>query len=217
MSKPARKQFNSRNLAVKAFMGLATAAALAAPLTTPTTTRSVGKKPGVWRWNVKTMADPAAKQINLSSPEALTVKTATEFSPPDDRLLTKTPRGVGPEEMQAYTIEGYIIKYKGEPDGDYHVLISDDAKDVEHVLGVEIVRPDYAPNSPFKSTFAAVRQAFESIVVKAPSKGGSYRTLVTPMKVKMTGVGFWDETHGQHGLHSGFELHPITKLEKVGN
>ena len=163
------------------------------------------------------MGDPDANHVNTTAPIPIRVSDAADFAAPDEHLLTGTKRGAGQEELQSYRVTGYVIKYKGEADGDYHVLISDTDKDTGQLLGVEVVRPDYAGNSPFRTNFSSVSQSFDSTILHEQATGSSYKTLAHPKKVTVVGVGFWDETHGQHGMPSGFELHPVIKFEPAPN
>jgi hypothetical protein len=43
----------------------------------------------------------------------------------------------------------------------------------------------------------------------------TFKTAITPAKVRITGVGFFDNVHGQMGvsLLNGIELHPVLKIE----
>ncbi len=212
MPKPRRSQFNTRNKVVKGVGVAAAVASVAAPMVAKPV-HEVGVKQGSWRWSVKTMADTDATKVSTSAPQVLKVEDFADFAAPDEHLLPSTPRGAGPEEFKEYTIDGYIVKYKGEDDGDYHLLISNDGKDTTHLLGVEVVRPDYAKDSKIFGVIQSVRSDFENAVLSLPATGTSYKTLKTPFHVRVTGVGFWDETHGQHGLPTGFELHPVVKFE----
>src|SRR5207302_229132 len=47
--------------------------------------------------------------------------------------------------------------------------------------------------------------------------GPTFKTQVTPTRVRVTGVGFFDKIHGQMGvsLLNGIELHPILKIEWI--
>jgi hypothetical protein len=130
-------------------------------------------------------------------------------SVPDDAV-----RGLSPEEWNTYRVAGYVRGYNLQTDGDYEVLLSD-SPNGKALLGVEIVKPEYLGKTAKPSLiakFRSVRKQFEKIVqVKRPKI--AYTWLKHPVKVAVTGVGFWDDRHGQRGLSNGFELHPVTKIE----
>lgn len=205
-----RSHFVRRRNVVKAIGVLAATAAIATPFVAPTAP-SGHQNPGVWRWSVKTLSDLESSQIN-KTPIHLSVSDAEKFAAPKAKLATGTVRGFGVEETKTYAIDAFIIKYKAEADGDYHVLLSEDGKDTTHLLGVEVVRPDFAANSPHIGEFSAVRQFFESLVSGKPHSGSYYKTLTDPIPVHVVGIGFWDETHGQEGMPSGFEIHPVIDM-----
>ncbi len=51
---------------------------------------------------------------------------------------------------------------------------------------------------------------------KAPK--GACTSAYHPLKgirVTVTGVGFWDELHGQGGNGNGFELHPVLSINLI--
>ena len=59
------------------------------------------------------------------------------------------------------------------------------------------------------------RIAFALLVQnKVPSD--RYRVLRRPLRVALTGVGFFDRPHGQKGLApNGIELHPLLSIAKA--
>ena len=214
-SKLKRKStaFRFRRIVTAAAGIVAAGASVMAPINAPVAS-SGGQNPGVWRWSVKTMADLEASQVNRT-PISLTVAEAVKFAKPTVKLSKNTPRGVEPQEVKSYSVDAFIIKYKAEADGDYHVLLSDDGKDTTLLLGVEVVKPEFAVGSPSIGEFTKVRRTFEDMIQGKPAKGGSYHTLTIPIKVHVVGVGFWDETHGQAGMDSGFELHPVIDMKQL--
>lgn len=170
-------------------------------------------KAGLWRWQVKTLQDSAAGQINASlftNPKRLTIRTAR--SKRTTVVLSKnTPRGAGPEEFTVYKVTGRAKKIKLESDGDYHLVLVD-SKNRE--LGVEIVHPDFASSSSHLTEFRDVRSAVNAAFGINPtaSSWSKYRDL-DMRSVTVVGVGFFDFRNAGHqspGTETGFEIHPVT-------
>lgn len=170
------------------------------------------EKVGQERWDVKTLTDSRAAGV-LDTSRPVTITQLAHLKPPAS-VADNAARGVGPEEWNTYRVAGYVRGYNLETDGDYEVLLSDSPKG-KALLGVEIVKPEYVGKTAAQSLvakFRSVRKQFEKIVqVKRPKI--AYTWLKHPVKVAVTGVGFWDDRHGQRGLPNGFELHPVTKIE----
>lgn len=107
---------------------------------------------------------------------------------------------------------GKAIKIKLEGDGDYHLHIEDDNL-VE--LGVEIVQPLFTPRSIKLAKITAVRRTVEQNLHLSPHVDTGYHRL-PGTTITVTGVGFWDEFHGQGGDGNGFELPPVLSLQIQG-
>lgn len=184
-------------------------------LTSPNATaKEPGKKAGKWRWSVKTLADPDGKTVAKLRPVSLTVQHAGDFVAPDESPGADSPRGVGPEERTLYEVTAYVRSFKGEDDGDFHVLLSDNPSDKGPFLGVEIPRADFAPGTDktILDKYKEARSTFEKEISLGAASNSKYTVLTTPRKVSIAGVGFWDEVHGQKGLPSGFEIHPVLRF-----
>lgn len=166
--------------------------------------------PGKWRWDVKTLTDDSAKAIDPSAPTALTVREASLWLPPaEQELRLRTPRGVRAQEYRAFRVIGEAVAFKFEPDGDCHLLITDPGDTVR--LGVEIVNPDFAQQSPFFRVLQVARHTVEQRFPH-PTRSEAGYTSIPRIPVSVVGVGFWDERHGERGLWNGFELHPVLWL-----
>jgi hypothetical protein len=183
---------------------------------------SADEKVGQERWDVKTLTDSRAAGI-IDTKQPTTVAKLALLRPPAS-VADDSPRGLGPEEWNTYRVVGYLRGFNLETDGDYEVMLSDSPKSDKNdparktLLCVEIVKPEYVGKKAAASQiakFRAVRKQFEKI---AQVKGGkvAYTWLRRPVKVEVTGVGFWDERHGQRGLWNAFELHPVTGIKLAG-
>jgi len=57
----------------------------------------------------------------------------------------------------------------------------------------------------------SARSAMESLAHRRAARKTGYTSL-PHIPIEIVGVGFWDDPHGQRGLKSGFELHPVLSL-----
>lgn len=105
-------------------------------------------------------------------------------------LPTKAPR-------RAYIVEGTVTVIKREADSDYHVVIEDDAG---NTMIVEFPHPGCSKGS---LAYAAI--------VRARARAA---LLHVGMRVRVTGMLFFDKIHGQTGVApNGVELHPVFNVE----
>jgi hypothetical protein len=157
---------------------------------------------GVERWPVKTGTDALAGVVSLAS-------TTTQIA--DLRALAapaSLPQAqrISPLELSTFTLDATLTSYSFEDDSDYHLVVADSAG---RSMIVEIPHPDcVGANSPFRSAIASARASFDSHL-RATTTAKSTNT-----PVRLTGVGFWDDVHGQLGVApNGIELHPILEIE----
>jgi hypothetical protein len=188
---------------------------------TPETSRTAAaKKPapkpsgacvhcGTERWDVKTLSDAAAKNVNFT-PKTATVKTLYSMKAPTSGAARHT------SENQAYTVHAKLVGYKIEFDSkqntgdhDFHIVIQD--MDGPQTIVVEIPDPVCAGvcTSLKKAAIAQARADFQQGVTKQPES--EFLALKDPVEVDVTGVLFFDFAHGQTGLAKNcVELHPVT-------
>src|SRR5262249_55219413 len=122
--------------------------------------------------------------------------------------LPKDSRSV-PTETTVFTVDATLTDFKIESgstgDSDYHLVLEDDQGDT---MVAEIPSPTcVGASSPFAAQIASVRAKFDSqFNVKS-----SFQTANVPVRV--TGVGFFDFFHGQHGAAPNvIELHPVLDI-----
>jgi hypothetical protein len=158
---------------------------------------------GVWRWDVKTLSDKAATDVDYS-PTSTTVVHLRKLDPPSS-LGETTPR-IKPVEYTTWKVRADLIGAVLEDDHDYHVVIGSPAsKRKTMIVEFPDVRCNGARSSDKK---AAMKRARARFVDACGSVGTSFVDLRG--KVTLTGVGFWDEIHGQTGVApNGIELHPV--------
>ena len=179
-------------------------------------------RPGVERWPIKT-----------SVPDGTDFNRPLEFSIeklialPDVETVTKNDRRfqsarIPDEEGDLIVTEGWLWLVAAEGDGDYHVQLSASKDSGDPCFIVEVPDPAFAPNPDLRRRYRAVRDFFATKIMhpgKRPSAAGTL--LVHPVKVRVTGVLFYDDSHvgdqprGKKGMKAGtlFELHPVTGIE----
>ena len=168
--------------------------------------QTVAQHCGVERWAVKTGTDHNAQQVDLSIPKDTTIADLIALSPPNP--IPKVTR-VAPTETTVFVVSATLTDYKLEGgsrgDSDYHLVLRDDQG---RTMVAEIPSPTcVGTGSPFASQIASARAAFDSQLTAGPS----FQTANIPVKV--TGVGFFDFPHGQHGAAPNvIELHPVLDI-----
>ncbi len=154
---------------------------------------------GVERWDVKTMTDSAAEQVNLA-PSFATVEQLTalqvpeEFSRDAERL---------PPEFQTYTVRATLVEFKEQADDDIHLVIEGTSGET---MIAEIPDPACAQGSRVEAQINRTRRMFVDLFGQ-PSRS-SWIEVNAPITV--TGVLFFDVHHGQTGVApNAVELHPV--------
>jgi hypothetical protein len=148
------------------------------------------------RWDVKTLTDQDASQVNLV-PQVATVADLIDLPAPVQ------PTSRVRQEFNTYQLTGTVTFAKLEADNDIHMILADpDGR----TMIIESPCRDCAQNSIVHDEIATVRQTVEAQFPTAAS-GGVENTSVP---VTVTGVAFFDRLHGQDGVApNGIELHPI--------
>jgi hypothetical protein len=169
---------------------------------------------GVERTDVKDMRDKAVVDVKMV-PVAATVTELRKLKAP--AVIGNTlPRQ--DSEKRVYVVEADIIGYKHEAfnkktregDGDYHVVLSTPGKPKQTMI-MEIPDPLCAPGN-YKETLTQLRAFIDSLDGKATP---TFKTLSTPVRVKASGVLFFDKIHGQKGVApNGVELHPALEIKQ---
>ncbi|HEV2473810.1 MAG TPA: hypothetical protein VGS41_14130 [Chthonomonadales bacterium] len=167
-------------------------------------------RPGVERWPVKTGADPDAEQVD-QTPVASTVETLLLIPRPADMPLTlSSPQYQAhraPPELAVYTVEATLTDYREEIDGDYHLVLESDNG---YEMIAEIPDPDFVDDaSPFKPQITAARAAFDAQFAVTEN------FQMASLRVSITGVAFFDTSHGQRGVapSNAIELHPVLAVQ----
>lgn len=163
---------------------------------------SPATKCGVERWSVKTGTDSDVSKVIMTSATAALIADLRNLPTP-----TTLPPGtrINPVEVTIYTVRANLTMKKSEGDGDYHLVLSDDAG---NTMIAEVPDPNcVAAGSPFLAGVTKTRADVDSNPqLKA---GGNLK-----IPVLVTGVGFFDFIHGQTGVApNGIELHPVLNIQ----
>ena len=158
---------------------------------------------GTERWDVKTLQDDEADQINFT-PLKSSVHKQLKFAKPEYHEVN--PRDV--TEKRVYQIDCILIKYKVEDDKDWHLVVQDLSTNEQMV--VEIPDPDCVDitGNPRFSKLILVRKR---LVAKVGPVKTQFRKPPPNTKLRITGVGFFDKPNHPIGF-KGRELHPVITL-----
>jgi hypothetical protein len=157
---------------------------------------------GVERWAVKTLSDDDAARAVADDPREATIEQLLMLPPPPWRR--DAPRF--PEEVQL-VVEGAILAYKLEPDGDIHLVIGS-----EHsTMVVELPSPTCVPRLAARPLLDSARSQLLQLLPSLPDS--TPRQPPQPIPVRIRGVLFFDKSHGQiGGTWNGAELHPALEI-----
>lgn len=157
---------------------------------------------GVERWAIKTGGDPGASGVS-DFPQVTSVDILTAIPAPAD---VSSATRIDPVENGTYALDATLSEYRLTEDSDYHLVLKSPNN---ASMIVEIPHPDcVAASSPYLEDIKAARTAFD----QAFAATTSFKSTSTAVRV--SGVGFWDDIHGQRGVaRNGIELHPVRSFE----
>jgi len=162
------------------------------------------------RGNVKGLRDADAKRIRFDT--VLDTSIAALNDLPSHCGPTRDHR-VREEEFQVYRVIGTIRGVKRAPDHDVHIVLDDPDTPDLHII-VELPDPDSrgSAKSPYQDRLALAMHMFENLLVET---GARTWNELRGVRVRVTGVGFFDLSHFQVGRsRSCIELHPVLTIEK---
>src|SRR4051794_16549339 len=156
---------------------------------------------GVERWSIKTLADPLGRKLGLV-PRAATIRALRRKSVPAYLSLRRMLRGEG----TAFRVRAKLVEMKLEDDGDIHLVIADPQRTGATMIAefpAATCTGGATPNARLK-----MRHARSALIAACGSPSGSFRRLGGTATI--SGVGFFDQIHGQTGVApNGVELHPV--------
>lgn len=159
---------------------------------------------GVQRWSVKVMTDPDTTLINFNNIVPSTISEQKSFPAPTN-INSDPPRLSN--ETTVYQIDCYLIFFKSETDQDIHCgIMSLNMQDTMVAEICDYTCPGIANTSRYQK-LKTLRDWF----VSTYHPSGSFQT--TFVKIRLTGVGFFDSLHGQRGMaRNGREIHSILSM-----
>jgi hypothetical protein len=180
------------------------------------------------RWPVKTSLPTSAKLkkkaqhkldklINLEAPPAYVRK---------DTRDSRIPGTVGGDlaDGKMVQVDGYVHMLARDPDGDYHIQITESADSLSPCFIVEMPKPEnaFVPDASLHPALeterAWVRRELLHDENKQPGTGG--HNMNTAPKVRVVGQLFYDDQHvgagrkGKLGCKQlpSWEVHPVTSI-----
>jgi hypothetical protein len=112
-------------------------------------------------------------------------------------------------EESVYTVNGFLVGYTLAADSDYHAVIRNA---VGETLIIEFPNPGCLQGSKVFQQAVAARTRFLRLIGTLPT--GHFVFLPNAIRVRVTGVVFFDRVHGQDGVApNGVELHPVIGIE----
>lgn len=164
---------------------------------------------GKERWDVKTLSDPAAAQVDYT-PVVTTVAALRAFTAP--KVGDHTPR-IAPLELRTFTISATLVGYVREDDRDVHLVVRMPGGAVTETMIVEF--PDAGcegvVDSGKRAEMHRARVALEAACGRAVTSWHGLEGAAL-----LTGVAFFDELHRQRGVApNGVELHPVIGVKDV--
>ena len=157
---------------------------------------------GTERWPVKVGDDPDAGQVDIKVSQPTTIATLDALPAPVTRPEDSR---TGATERTVFVLEATLYAYKLETDGDYHLALRGPGG---QTLIAEIPDPAcVGASSPFLADVRKARAEFDQRLK-------AYRRFRhANLKVRVTGVGFFDFDHHQRGVApNAIEFHPILDL-----
>jgi hypothetical protein len=156
------------------------------------------------RWAVKTLTDPAAKEVNFKPRPDSIAHLVTLPLPAQLGARTKA-------EKVSVSIRVRLVATKLEPDGDIHLIVGEPGNPRATMI-VEF--PELACTHGAQHRWAMERAKRRFLAAEGPVGGDKYRVLSGTATI--SGVVFFDFLHGQHGVApNGVELHPVLRFRLV--
>ena len=148
-------------------------------------------------------ADRDARRVDVAHAHAATVEELSALHRPE-HVGNSTPR-VRAVEDRAFTVEAELTLYRGESDGDTHLVLRGASG---RTIIAEIPSAECMPaDSPFRAAVEGARSAFASRFHRRSARG-------LHVRVRVTGPAFFDFLHRQTGVAgNGIEIHPVTRIE----
>ncbi len=159
---------------------------------------------GVQRWAIKVFTDPDTVLINFNNIVPTTIAEQKSIPAPPN-IGTNPPRLS--TETTVDQLECYIIFFKLETDQDIHLGIM--STNFQDTMVAEICDPS-CPGIISTSRYQMLR-TLRDWFVNTYHPTTSFQNLF--LRVRLTGVGFFDTVHGQRGMApNGREIHSVLSI-----
>ncbi len=161
---------------------------------------------GEERVPVKVLNDADARRVDMRPLRAGVAQLVSVAPPEHEGADHNRQTSI---ELHTFTVDALLVGAELQEDGDYHLVLADPGEPQTTMIA-EIPAP-YCAGSRFADRFAAARRFIDANVF-VPRR--EYRPLARPLAVRVTGVGFFDRWHDQHGqAPNAVELHPVLAIE----
>jgi hypothetical protein len=168
---------------------------------------------GTERWAVKTLSDPAAKQVGIAAPTPTTVPKLGRRKAPA-KVPREWPRQPLESTVFSIPVRLVAVRYVGgsKEDRDLHLIVSGPGGGPTMIVEFPDVACPGATTSPAHTQMFEARQAFERACGRPPQK-----FISLDGRASIEGVAFWDRSHGPNSPRgrapNSLELHPVTRFK----
>ena len=159
---------------------------------------------GMERWAVKTLQDPAARNVSLL-PQMTTVAALRRLRPPEGGSSSRSE-----VELHSYRVKAHLLAAKIEDDSDIHLVIADPRSGGSMIVGF----PAFGCTKRAMPAARKLMQLARVALLHACGDPGSGSFTELRGTATIVGVGFFDLPHGQRGAApSQIELHPVIAFQ----
>ena len=180
------------------------------------------QKPGVARWAIKTSI---ASVVDSPTPMDFDKFVALPDPPSAAHNNKDFQKARYQGEEQIVSVRGYVYLVAREPDGDYHIQISNSPTSGDHCIVVEVPKddPTYVQDSYVREKAGAVRQFIRDRLLNGREPSSSGSVMQHSPYMEFAGALFFDDAHvggaprGKKGMHAAtlWEIHPIIGVRFV--
>lgn len=164
---------------------------------------------GEYRWDYKTLVDATGWPHLTDKAKRKAIHGLVQLQRPATLGAQRTPY-----EKRKVTVTAWLVMLGKEDDEDYHLVLTND--DRTDSLIAEIPDPDCKKIKLFPALKTAYTKARSMVDEQVQEPGSSVKELDAPVKVKVTGMLFFDKiAHGKGHARNGIEIHPITAIAIV--
>jgi hypothetical protein len=166
---------------------------------------------GQWRWDIKTLTDKDGAGLLMAKPVVMAFGDFMAAKAPrklDEKNVTDKTQPRFPSEKEVVEFTAYITTITiTEDDHDFRMVLKSPGSDA--TLLAELPNPDCATFDKFPLQRASFKQTWKELTTIMDKISGNSK----PVKVKISGVRFWDVPTGERGASpSGLEIHPVLNV-----